>query len=94
MAMTNGGSGRVTTAPAPTTVPYPTSAMLHLPHTAALETLSSHGLPFRCRKRCFPIRLGSYHLPLLADTYPLTAFDEAMQASLSGGVLKNILIPV
>ena len=30
----------------------------------------------------------------LAEAYPLTSFEEAMQASLSGGVLKNILIPV
>jgi Zn-dependent alcohol dehydrogenase len=32
--------------------------------------------------------------PLLADSYPLTQFDEAMQAALSGGVLKNLIVPV
>jgi threonine dehydrogenase-like Zn-dependent dehydrogenase len=32
--------------------------------------------------------------PLVAEAYPLTAFHEAMQSSLSGGVLKNILVPV
>ena len=32
--------------------------------------------------------------PLLAEAYPLTSFHEAMQSSLSGSVLKNILVPV
>ncbi|MGH2534390.1 MAG: zinc-binding dehydrogenase [Thermomicrobiales bacterium] len=32
--------------------------------------------------------------PLLADAYPLTLFDEAMQAALSGDVLKTIVTPV
>ncbi len=31
--------------------------------------------------------------PLLADAYPIADFDEAMQASLSGGVLKNLIVP-
>jgi L-iditol 2-dehydrogenase len=31
--------------------------------------------------------------PLLAEAYPLTDFDRAMQASLSGGVLKNLIVP-
>ncbi|MGH2561350.1 MAG: zinc-binding dehydrogenase [Thermomicrobiales bacterium] len=32
--------------------------------------------------------------PLLAGAYPLTHFDEAMQAALSGDVLKTIVTPV
>jgi erythritol/L-threitol dehydrogenase len=32
--------------------------------------------------------------PLLAGSYPLTRFDEAMQAALSGDVLKTIVTPV
>jgi len=32
--------------------------------------------------------------PLLADAYPLTSFDEAMQQALSGDVLKTLIKPV
>jgi threonine dehydrogenase-like Zn-dependent dehydrogenase len=32
--------------------------------------------------------------PLIAEAFPLDRFDEAMQASLSGGVLKNLIVPV
>ena len=32
--------------------------------------------------------------PLIAEAYPLTSFHAAMESSLSGGVLKNILVPV
>ena len=31
---------------------------------------------------------------LLAETFPVTEFDAAMEASLSGGVLKNLVVPV
>jgi hypothetical protein len=31
--------------------------------------------------------------PLLADAYPIAEFDRTMQASLSGGVLKNVIVP-
>ena len=31
--------------------------------------------------------------PLLADAYPLSRFDEAMESSLSGTVLKNFVVP-
>lgn len=31
--------------------------------------------------------------PLLADAYPIVEFDVAMQASLSGGVLNNLIVP-
>ena len=31
--------------------------------------------------------------PLLADAYPIAEFDQAMEASLSGGVLKNLIVP-
>jgi hypothetical protein len=31
--------------------------------------------------------------PLLADAYPIAKFDRAMQASLGGGVLKNLNMP-
>lgn len=32
--------------------------------------------------------------PLLAKSFPLTEFDQAMEASLSGDVLKNLVVPV
>ena len=32
--------------------------------------------------------------PLLAGSFPLTRFDEAMEAALSGDVLKTLVIPV
>jgi hypothetical protein len=31
--------------------------------------------------------------PLPAGAYPIAEFDRAMQASLSGGVLKNPIVP-
>jgi hypothetical protein len=31
--------------------------------------------------------------PFWADPYPIAEFDRAMQASLSGGVLKNLIVP-
>jgi L-iditol 2-dehydrogenase len=48
---------------------------------------------------CYPktiaaIADGSLNVkPLIAEAYPLDRFDEAMQASLSGGVLKNMIVP-
>jgi threonine dehydrogenase-like Zn-dependent dehydrogenase len=31
--------------------------------------------------------------PLLSDAYPIAEFDRAMEASLSDGVLKNLIVP-
>jgi threonine dehydrogenase-like Zn-dependent dehydrogenase len=63
--------------------------------TKELNIHGSHLGPYCYPKTIAAIADGRLDVkPLLADAYPLTAFDEAMQASLSGGVLKNILIPV
>jgi L-iditol 2-dehydrogenase len=49
---------------------------------------------------CYPktisaIADGSLNVaPLLADAYPLSRFGEAMDSSLSGTVLKNLVVPV
>ena len=32
--------------------------------------------------------------PLVAEAYPLTSFHDAMEAALSGGVMKNMIVPV
>jgi hypothetical protein len=31
--------------------------------------------------------------PLVAEAYPISRFAEAMESSLSGGVMKNIIVP-
>jgi threonine dehydrogenase-like Zn-dependent dehydrogenase len=63
--------------------------------TKELNIHGSHLGPYCYPKTIAAIADGSLDVkPLLAEAYPLTAFDEAMQASLSGGVLKNILVPV
>ncbi|MBA2520153.1 MAG: alcohol dehydrogenase catalytic domain-containing protein [Chloroflexia bacterium] len=55
----------------------------------------SHLGPFCYPKTIQAIADGRLQVkPLLADAFPLTEFDAAMQASLSGGVLKNLIIPV
>jgi len=63
--------------------------------TKALNIHGSH-----LGARCYPKAIaaladGSVNVSrLLADAYPLTEFDQAMQASLSGDVLKNLIVPV
>ena len=63
--------------------------------TKELNIHGSHLGPYCYPKTIAAIADGRIDVkPLLATSYPLTSFDEAMQASLSGGVLKNILVPV
>jgi threonine dehydrogenase-like Zn-dependent dehydrogenase len=60
-----------------------------------LNIHGSHLGPFCYPKVIDALESGKVDVtPLLADSYPLTQFDEAMQASLSGGVLKNLVVPV
>jgi len=62
--------------------------------TKELNIHGSHLGPYCYPKTIAAIADGSLQVaPLVAEAYPLTAFDEAMAASLSGGVMKNILIP-
>jgi threonine dehydrogenase-like Zn-dependent dehydrogenase len=62
--------------------------------TKELNIHGSHLGPYCYPKTIAAIADGRLDVkPLIADAYPLTAFHEAMQASLSGGVLKNILVP-
>jgi L-iditol 2-dehydrogenase len=63
--------------------------------TKELNIHGSHLGPFCYPKVIDALATGSVDVnPLLADAYPLTQFDEAMQAALSGGVLKNLIVPV
>ena len=63
--------------------------------TKELNIHGTHLGPF-----CYPPAIqaladGSVDVkPLLAEAYPLTEFDRAMAASLSGDVLKNLVVPV
>ncbi|MFL5758770.1 MAG: zinc-binding dehydrogenase [Thermomicrobiales bacterium] len=60
-----------------------------------LNIHGSHLGPFCYPKVIDALASGAVDVnPLLADAYPLTKFDEAMQAALSGGVLKNLIVPV
>src|SRR5215211_2833330 len=60
-----------------------------------LNIHGSHLGPFCYPKVIAALESGKVDVtPLLADAYPLTEFDQAMQASLSGGVLKNLIVPV
>lgn len=55
----------------------------------------SHLGPFCYPKTIAAIADGRLNVkPLLAAEYPLTSFTEAMEAALSGGVLKNLVVPV
>jgi len=55
----------------------------------------SHLGPYCYPKAIAALADGSVNVqPLLAETFPLTRFDDAMQASLSGDVLKNLVVPV
>lgn len=63
--------------------------------TKELNIHGSHLGPFCYPKVIQALADGTIDVkPLLAEAYPLTDFDRAMQASLSGGVLKNIVVPV
>ena len=59
-----------------------------------LNIHGSHLGPFCYPKTIQALADGSIDVaPLLAESYPLTAFDSAMEASLSGDVLKNLVVP-
>jgi threonine dehydrogenase-like Zn-dependent dehydrogenase len=63
--------------------------------TKELNVHGSHLGPFCYPKVIDALAAGTIDVdPLLADSYPLTQFEEAMQAALSGGVLKNLIVPV
>ena len=63
--------------------------------TKELNIHGSHLGPFCYPKSIAALADGTIDVkPLLADAFPLTDFDRAMQASLSGGVLKNLMVPV
>ncbi len=63
--------------------------------TKELTIHGSHLGPYCYPKTIAAIANGSLDVkPLVAEAYPLTAFHDAMQASLSGGVMKNIIVPV
>jgi erythritol/L-threitol dehydrogenase len=60
-----------------------------------LNIHGSHLGPFCYPKTIEAIADGRLNVnPLVATTYPLTSFHEAMEASLSGDVLKNFVLPV
>ncbi len=63
--------------------------------TKELNIHGSHLGPYCYPKTIQALADGSVDVSrLLADSYPLTDFDRAMQASLSGDVLKNLVVPV
>jgi L-iditol 2-dehydrogenase len=60
-----------------------------------LNIHGSHLGPFCYPKTIAAIAGGQLDVkPLIAGEYPLTAFHEAMASSLSGDVLKNLVLPV
>jgi threonine dehydrogenase-like Zn-dependent dehydrogenase len=63
--------------------------------TKELNIHGSHLGPFCYPKVIDALESGAVDVtPLLADAYPLTEFDQAMQTALSGGVLKTLVVPV
>ena len=63
--------------------------------TKELNIHGSHLGPFCYPKTIQALADGSVDVaPLLADSYPLDQFARAMEASLSGDVLKNLVVPV
>jgi threonine dehydrogenase-like Zn-dependent dehydrogenase len=63
--------------------------------TKELNIHGSHLGPYCYPKTIEAIASGALDVkPLLADAYPVTDFAKAMDASLSGGVLKNLVVPV
>ncbi len=62
--------------------------------TKELNIHGSHLGPYCYPKVIDALTTGTVNVkPLLADAYPIAEFDRAMQASLSGGVLKNLIVP-
>jgi threonine dehydrogenase-like Zn-dependent dehydrogenase len=62
--------------------------------TKELNIHGSHLGPYCYPKVIDALATGTVDVkPLLADAYPIAEFDRAMQASLSGGVLKNLIVP-
>jgi erythritol/L-threitol dehydrogenase len=63
--------------------------------TKELTIHGSHLGPYCYPKTIKAIAEGQIDVkPLVADSYPVTDFQRAMEASLSGGVLKNLIVPV
>ena len=63
--------------------------------TKELNIHGSHLGPYCYPKTIAAIANGSLNVkPLIAESYPLTSFHDAMAAALSGGVMKNIVVPV
>ena len=63
--------------------------------TKELNIHGSHLGPYCYPKTIAAIADGSLNVkPLIAESYPLTSFHDAMKAALSGGVMKNIVVPV
>jgi threonine dehydrogenase-like Zn-dependent dehydrogenase len=62
--------------------------------TKELNIHGSHLGPYCYPKTIAALADGSLDVkPLVAEAYPITAFAQAMEASLSGGVMKNIIVP-
>ncbi|HET7092386.1 MAG TPA: zinc-binding dehydrogenase, partial [Thermomicrobiales bacterium] len=62
--------------------------------TKELTIHGSHLGPYCYPKTIEAIADGRIDVkPLIADSYPVTDFQRAMEASLSGGVLKNLIVP-
>ncbi len=63
--------------------------------TKELTIYGSHLGPYCYPNTIAAIADGSLNVkPLVAEAYPVTEFEAAMAASLSGGVLKNLILPV
>ena len=63
--------------------------------TKELAIHGSHLGPYCYPKTIEAIASGALDVkPLLAEAYPVTEFAAAMEASLGGGVLKNLVVPV
>jgi L-iditol 2-dehydrogenase len=59
-----------------------------------LNIHGSHLGPYCYPKVIDALATGKVNVkPLLADAYSIVEFDRAMEASLSGGVLKNLIVP-
>ncbi|MEA2598516.1 MAG: erythritol/L-threitol dehydrogenase [Thermomicrobiales bacterium] len=62
--------------------------------TKELTIHGSHLGPYCYPKVIDALATGKVDVkPLLADAYPIAELDRAMKASLSGGVLKNLIVP-
>ncbi|HEY8446937.1 MAG TPA: alcohol dehydrogenase catalytic domain-containing protein [Thermomicrobiales bacterium] len=62
--------------------------------TKELNIHGSHLGPYCYPKAIKALAEGKVNVkPLLADSYPISRFPEAMEAALSGGVLKTLVVP-